>query len=180
MKLFTNIFLMCAAVVLISMMMPGCQKPDQDFIHARNTISYIQITHNPKVEGITGIIFEYAKGANPAVDAPVNLKITEGANGTEYTELVYGVDYKQEDIEGGFGIVRFDLNPAAWGRIDVTNAFLISTLDLDVICEEGFAGRHDLSYTETHKGKEFTIHSGTGTKRKYLMYAMPTDSTLVK
>ncbi|MCH5215730.1 MAG: hypothetical protein J1F10_02215 [Muribaculaceae bacterium] len=178
MKFFSKLII-CAAVLMP--FAQSCKSPDADYVHTRNTISSIQITMAPKVQGISGIIEEYCKGDNPENgDKPVNLKevLDEDGNVVEYKELVYGVDYTQEQIEGGFGIVRFELTPAQWKLYDVTNVFITSSLDLDVICEEGFVGRHDLTYDpENNKyGKTFTMRSGVGTKRQYRIYAIEVDN----
>lgn len=175
MKYINSIFALLS-VIVVSAFMQSCQKTDPDFVHDRNTISSIQITMNPKVVGIPGIIEEYCKGDDPELGAkPVNLKEVINSDGkVEYQELEYGVDYTQEQIEGGFGIVRFELTPAQWKSYDITRVFITSSLDFDVICEEGFVGRHDLTYEPDSLkfGKEFTIHSGVGTKRKYRLYAV--------
>lgn len=172
MKLVSKLFI-CA--VALMPFMQSCKSADPDFVHTRNTITSINISMSPKVQGVSGIIEEYCKGDDPELGSqPVNLIKTVKEDGTvEYKELVYGVDYTQEQIEGGFGIVRFELTDAQWKLYDVSKVFITSSLDFDVICEEGFVGRHDLTYEPDSLkfGKIFTMRSGVGTKRKYRLYA---------
>jgi len=131
----------------MTLMLWACGEADEEFIHDSNTIS--QMICRAKHDGseFRGDIHEFDR------------------NGQE----IFG-RFTQEEVEGGYGLILFEVPKTLEEDVDLTKIYLVATLSwdqfiekLDPPGEQGLSGRHDI----TEDGIIIQVKSGTGTKRQY-------------
>lgn len=69
----------------------------------------------------------------------------------------------QENIEGGYGLILFEIPKSLENDIDLTNVYLIATVTFDAFITPTLSGKHDI----TGDGIIITVKSGVGTTRQY-------------
>ena len=124
----------------ISIFLWTCSKADNEYIHDSNTISQMicRAVHG-RTEFI-GRISEFDKNGN--------------AVSTLFT---------QEEVEGGYGIIVFEIPRQFEKDFDLKSIYLIATLSWDQFITPSLSGRNDIS----GDGMIITVKSGVGTKRQY-------------
>lgn len=110
------------------------------FVHDTNTISQMVCRASHSAGEYRGEITEFNK----------NGEIVEG-------------DFSQEDVEGGYGLIIFELPETLKDDVDLTSVYLIATVTYDEFITPSLSGRHDI----TGDGIIITVKSGVGTTRQY-------------
>lgn len=110
------------------------------FVHDTNTISQMVCRASHSAGEYRGEITEFNK----------NGEIVEG-------------DFSQEDVEGGYGLILFELPKTLKDDVDLTSVYLIATVTYDEFISPSLSGRHDI----TGDGIIITVKSGVGTTRQY-------------
>jgi len=87
-----------------------------------------------------GIIYEFDKNSNP----------------------VSG-EYTQKDVEGGFGLIIFEISKSLEDDVNLKNIYLVATLTWDQSITPSLSGQHDI----TGDGIIISVKSGVGTTRQY-------------
>jgi len=149
--------------VFMTMMLSNCAKSDKEFVHDSNTISQIVCkasygTHgNGSSEGteFRGVIYEYDKNEK--------LVAKDGKLVTDDGKDATGEEFTQQDVEGGYGRIIFEIPAPYMEIVDLSNIYLVATLDWDQFITPSLTGRHDI----TGDGIIITVKSGVGTTRQY-------------
>ena len=124
----------------ITLMLCSCGKADKEYEHDSNTISQMICRASHGSSEFIGIIYEYDK----------NGKLVPG-------------EITQDKVEGGYGIIVFDVSISLKDEVDLTNIYLVATLSWDQSITPSLSGRHDIS----GDGIIITVKSGTGAIRQY-------------
>lgn len=127
-------------IMLFSVALSGCSEADKEFVHTTNTISQMICKSSHGGGEFRGEIYEYNKNE----------------------ELVTG-SFKQEDIEGGYGLILFAVPKSLEDDVDLKNIYLIATVTFDEFITPSLVGRHDI----TGDGIIISVKSGVGTVRRY-------------
>ena len=127
-------------IMLLTVLLWSCTKAEEEFTHDSNTISQMICTASHTSGEYIGAIHEYDK------------------NGA----LVPG-KFTQAQVEGGYGLILFELSKSLEDNVNLANIYLKATLTWDQIITPSLSGTHDI----TGEGKIFTVKSGTGTTRQY-------------
>ena len=72
-------------------------------------------------------------------------------------------DFSQNDIEGGYGLILFEIPKTLENDVDLTNIYLMATVKYDAFISPSLSGRHDI----TGDGIIITVTSGVNTTRQY-------------
>lgn len=140
-----NILYYILGIAVLPFLLQGCEKPDAEFVHTTNTISQMICCASHGGTEFIGSIYEYDKDGN-MVSSPDNK-----------------VDFTQEQIEGGYGLIIFAVSESLSSDVDLANIYLKATLAWDEVVTPSLSGRHDI----TGDGIIITVTSGTGTTRQY-------------
>ncbi len=146
--LYKNLFFILVTVASLTGF-SACQKADQDFIHDNNLISDMRLKMNTSAEGIQGVITEYNAAG----------------------EVVTGDEITVKDVEGGYGRIEFILKRSLIGAYDLENCYLSASLTYDEKITPPLT-RHNITNRDADgkaQGIEFTVTSGIGTTRRYLV-----------
>lgn len=148
MKLFNKNIL--AKVVLLSLIFvfSACQEAQEDFAHDNNLISDLRIKMNTAAQGIAGVIYEY------------------DANG----QLVPYEMVTVKAVEGGYGRIVFELDPALRSTYNPERCFLSASLTFDEVISPGLAGLKNITNRDENgvaQGIDIIVTSGIGTTRRY-------------
>ena len=122
------------------MLLGACAEADKEFVHDSNTISQMICKAVHGGSEFRGEIYEYDR------------------NGQEVTG-----EFTQQDVEGGYGIILFEVLQTLQDDVDLTNIYLVATLTWDQFITPSLSGRHDI----TGDGIIITVKSGVGTTRQY-------------
>ena len=136
MKIINKILIL--STLLISW---ACAETDKEFVHDSNTISQMICRAEHGKTEFRGSIHEFTK------------------DGREVEE-----SFTQEEVEGGYGLILFEIPKSLETEIDLKNIYLIATLTWDQFITPTLSGRHDISGAE---GIIITVKSGVGTTRQY-------------
>jgi len=130
------------ASILIILPLYNCSDENEEFkyTHEINTIRQMVCRPSHSLKGYEGDIYEFNKDG----------KLMEGS-------------FTQTDIEGGYGLIIFAISKSIEKEVDLSNIYLIATVDWDEFITPSLAGRHDI----TGDGIIITVTSGTGTLRQY-------------
>lgn len=139
MKRIKNLNLLFVAILSV-FLFGNCSKPNDEFVHTKNTISQMLCKNIQATDGFRGDIYEFDKDG----------KLIEG-------------NFTQEDVEGGYGLILFSIPKTFEDDVDLKNVFLVATLTYDEFVEPTLSGRHDI----TGDGIIITVKSGVGTTRQY-------------
>ena len=118
----------------------GCTEADEEFVHDSNLISQMICRASHGGSEFIGEIHEYDKDGN----------------------LQTG-EFTQADVEGGYGLILFEVSKSLEDEINLQNIYLVATLTWDQSITPTLSGRHDI----TGDGIIITVKSGTGTTRQY-------------
>lgn len=138
-----NIYKTGTAVLSVLMMVlfwGGCADADPEFVHDKNTISQMVCRALHGGGEYLGEIYEYNKAG----------------------ELVTS-QFTQEDVEGGYGLIIFNISKSLEKDVNLTNIYLVATVTYDEFITPSLSGRHDI----TGDGIIITVKSGVGTTRQY-------------
>ena len=138
MKITKKIGLIIAAFVAI--LLTNCVEADKEFVHDSNIISQMICRASHGSSEFRGKIHEFDK------------------NGTEVSS-----GFTQKEVEGGYGLILFEISKSLQDDVDLTNIYLIATLTWDQSITPSLSGRHDI----TGDGIIITVKSGVGTTRQY-------------
>ena len=129
-------------IMLISTTMTlwNCKKADPLFVHDSNTISQMICSARHGASEFRGSIFEYDKNET----------------------LITG-EFTQTQIEGGYGIILFEVPETLQEDVDLSKIYLKATTTWDQMITPSLSGRHDI----TGDGIIITVKSGVGTTRLY-------------
>ena len=135
-----NIKMLLTALIAISLW--GCEGVNEEyvFIHDSNTISQMICKTSHSSGEFLGQIIEFNKDG----------------------EEVEG-DFSQSDIEGGYGLILFEIPKTLENDVDLTNIYLMATVKYDAFISPSLSGRHDI----TGDGIIITVTSGVNTTRQY-------------
>ena len=131
-------FLLCVSMTVL---LWTCVKADKEYIHDSNTISQMICKASHGSSEFRGVIYEYDKNLNPITG-----------------------EFTQQDVEGGSGLIIFEIPESLKNDVDLTNIYLVATLTWDQVITPSLTGRHDITGNE---GVIFTVKSGVGAKRQY-------------
>jgi len=126
--------------VSLTILLGNCAKADKEFIHDSNIISQMECSATHGGSSFLGEIHEFDK------------------NGNEMTG-----DFTQQEVEGGYGLILFQISQSLQDDVDLTNIYLVATLKWDQSITPSLSGRHDI----TGDGIIITVKSGVGTTRQY-------------
>ena len=143
-KIFATVF---ASLVLI-LGLSACEKANPDFSHDNNLLSTVNIKTTPGAEGIPGQISEYNAAG----------------------QLVPADQVTVKSVEGGYGIVLFELDPSLRGVYDPERCYLGASLTFDEIIRPGLGGIKNICNRNSEgvaQGIDITVTSGIGTVRPY-------------
>ncbi len=132
--------LIFSLTMAISMWSCADENEEYVFVHDTNTISQMVCRASHTAGEFRGNITEFDKNEN----------IIEG-------------DFTQEEVEGGYGLILFEIPQSLEKDIDLTNVYLIATVTYDMFITPTLSGRHDI----TGDGIIITVKSGVGTTRQY-------------
>ena len=138
MKIMKNIGLILTAS--LAMLLCNCVEADKEFVHDSNTISQMICRASHGSSEFRGEIHEFDK------------------NGSEVSS-----GFTQKEIEGGYGIILFEISKSLQDDVNLSNIYLIATLTWDQSITPSLSGRHDI----TGDGIIITVKSGVGTTRQY-------------
>ena len=127
-------------IALMAMLLWSCAEAEKEYVHDSNTISQMICRASHGSSEFIGTIYEYDKNG--------------GAITGEFT---------QEQVEGGYGIIIFEVPSTMENEVDLTNIYLVANLSWDQFITPSLSGRHDI----TGDGIIITVQSGTGSKRQY-------------
>lgn len=141
MKIINKIGIFILAVSMATLMWE-CADVNEEyvFIHDSNTISQMICKASHNAGEFRGQITEFNKDG----------EIVEGS-------------FTQEDIEGGYGLILFEIPKTLESDVDLTNVYLIATVTYDAFITPSLTGKHDI----TGDGKIITVRSGVNTTRQY-------------
>ena len=135
MKIINKILILSTAMLLWA-----CVEADEEFVHDSNTISQLICRMVHGGTEFRGAIYEFDR------------------NGQEVTG-----SFTQQEVEGGYGLILFEISKSLQDDIDLTRIYLVATLSWDQFITPSLSGRHDI----TGDGIIITVKSGVGTKRQY-------------
>jgi len=137
-----NIKKICLILCVCSLtpLLWNCEKADEEFVHDSNIISQMICKAAHGSSEFRGVISEFDKSGN-ALPA----------------------GFKQQDAEGGYGIVLFEISKSLQDDVNLANIYLVATLTWDQSITPSLSGRHDI----TGDGIIITVKSGVGTERQY-------------
>lgn len=120
----------------------SCAEVNDDFVfvHDTNTISQMICKASHNAGEFKGEIIEFDKDGE-----------------------IVEVGFSQEDIEGGYGLIRFSIPKTMENDIDLSNVYLIATVTYDEIITPSLSGKHDI----TGDGLIISVKSGVGSTRQY-------------
>ncbi len=148
MKTIKNIILLFAATIAIGLSLTACQEADKDFEHDNNLLSDVRIKTNTGAEGMPGQIIEYNAAGEVVPPESVTVK----------------------SVEGGHGVVLFELDPSLRGVYDPEHCYLGASLTFDEIITPGLAGIKNIVNRDANgvaQGIDVVVRSGIGTTRPY-------------
>ena len=128
--------------VSMAVLLWACVKADKEFIHDSNTLSQMICKASHGASEFRGAISEFDQNGNPVTG-----------------------EFTQQDVEGGFGQIIFEIPQLLKDDVDLTNIFLVATLTWDQLITPSLSGRHDI----TGDGITITVTSGAGTTRQYMI-----------
>jgi dsDNA-specific endonuclease/ATPase MutS2 len=120
----------------------NCAEADKEFVHDKNTISQMICRASHGASEFRGEIHEFNKDGK-------EVEVTD--------------DFTQEMVEGGYGIILFEISKSLEEDVNLKNIYLIATLSWDESITPSLSGRHDI----TGDGIIITVKSGIGTTRQY-------------
>ena len=138
MKIIKNIGLILTASLAI--LLWSCTEADKEFVHDSNTISQLICRASHGSSEFRGEIHEFDKNGN---------EVSSG--------------FTQKEVEGGYGIILFEISKSLQDDVNLSNIYLIATLTWDQSITPSLSGRHDI----TGDGIIITVKSGIGTTRQY-------------
>jgi len=127
-------------ILSIALMFWACSEADKEFVHDSNTISQMICRATHGGSEFRGVIYEFDKNDNEVTGS-----------------------FTQKDVEGGYGLILFEISKSLQADIDLTKIYLIATLSWDQFITPSLSGRHDI----TGDGIIITVKSGVGTTRYY-------------
>jgi len=130
-------FILCVSMTMI---LWNCAKADKEFVHDSNTISQMVCSAMHGGSEFRGEIHEFDKDGKEVAD-----------------------DFTQEQVEGGYGLIIFEISKSLQDDVDITNIYLVATITYDQFITPSLSGRHDIS----GDGMIITVKSGVGTTRQY-------------
>lgn len=146
--LYYNLILIFVTVATV-MGFAACQEADEDFQHDNNLISDMRLKMNTSAEGIQGVITEYNAAG----------------------EIVSGKDLTAKAVQGGYGKIEFILKRSLIGAYDLERCYLSASLTFDEKITPPLTRHNIINRDENGRaqGTEFTVTSGIGTTRKYIV-----------
>jgi hypothetical protein len=126
--------------ISITFLMGGCAEADKEFVHDTNTISQMICAASHTSSEFRGVIHEFDRNGN---------------------EVAAG--FTQQDVEGGYGLILFEISQSLQEDVDLTNVYLKATVTYDEFITPSLSGKHDI----TGDGIIITVKSGVGTTREY-------------
>jgi len=138
MKLIKKIGIILSLSMLITLW--NCEEADKEFVHDSNTISQMICRASHGSSEFRGTIYEFDKNENPVTG-----------------------EFTQEQVEGGYGMIVFEISQSLQEDVDLSNIFLVATLSWDQSITPSLSGKHDI----TGDGIIITVKSGVGTTRSY-------------
>lgn len=148
MKNFKKIIAYSLLLTVSVLGLQSCHEAESDFIHDNNLLSDVRIKTNPTAEGMSGVIYEY------------------NAEG----QLVPYEMVTVKSVEGGYGRIVFELDPALRGVYDPERCYLSASLTFDEIISPGLGGVKNITNRDadgTAQGIDVIVTSGTGSTRRY-------------
>ncbi|SFG71993.1 hypothetical protein [Prevotella sp. KH2C16] len=127
-------------LLVIASLLQGCADADDEFVHSANTISQMACSVSHSGTGYLGTIYEFDKDGN-----------------------ILGTDFTQEQAEGGYGLIIFEIPKSQQDDFDLTNVYLTATLTYDEFITPSLSGRFDI----TGDGIIIAVKSGVNTVRYY-------------
>ena len=134
-------------ILSMTLMLWACGEADKEFVHDSNTISQMICKMVHDGSEFRGDIHEFDRNGQEVIGS-----------------------FTQEDVEGGYGLILFEVSKSLEDDIDLTRIYLVATLSWDQFIEkidppgeQGLSGRHDI----TGDGIIIQVKSGVGTKRQY-------------
>lgn len=147
MKLIKSLLLSLSAVLLLGSL-SSCAEEGKEFEHDNNLIAQMYMTLRPGGAGLSATIEEYdAQG-----------------------ELVPKNEVTLKRVEGGYGIVRFVIDPELKGEYNPEKCYLNSSLTFDEVIVPGLAGIKNITNRNAEgvaQGIDVVCRSGIGTVRPY-------------
>jgi len=126
--------------VSMTILLWNCAEADKEFVHDSNTISQMICRASHGSSEFRGEIHEFDKEGNEVAG-----------------------EFTQQEVEGGYGIILFEISQSLQDDVDLTNVYLVATLKWDQSITPSLSGRHDI----TGDGIIITVKSGVGTTRQY-------------
>ncbi|WP_033563061.1 hypothetical protein [Sphingobacterium sp. SYP-B4668] len=128
--------------LLIAFVFGSCAKENEEFIFVHDSNLITQMIGKASHSGgeFRGEIYEFNK-AGEMMEA----------------------GFKQEDVEGGYGLILFPISATLQDDVDLSKIYLRATVTYDEIITPSLSGRHDIS----GDGMIITVTSGERTKRQY-------------
>ena len=126
--------------VSMTILLWNCAEADKEFVHDSNTISQMICRASHGSSEFRGEIHEFDKGGKEVAS-----------------------DFAQQEVEGGYGIILFEISQSLKDDVDLSNVYLVATLTWDQSITPSLSGRHDI----TGDGIIITVKSGIGTTRQY-------------
>lgn len=137
-----------AVVAFFSLSVGSCAEQGHEYEHDDTLLKTVTIKTNPTADGKAGQIIEY-NAAGEVVPAD---KLTLKA------------------VEGGHGVVIFELSPTLRGIYDPEHCYLGASLTFDQIVRPGLGGIKNITNRNAEgvaQGIDVTVTSGIGTVRPY-------------
>lgn len=126
----------------------SCAEVGSEYEHDNTLLKTVTIKTTPGAEGIAGQIIEYdAKG-----------------------QIVPADRVTLEAVEGGYGVVLFELSPLLRGIYNPEHCYLGASLTFDQIIRPGLGGIKNVTNRNAEgvaQGIDVTVTSGIGTVRRY-------------
>ncbi|MDE6367724.1 MAG: hypothetical protein K2K94_00630 [Muribaculaceae bacterium] len=147
MKLFKYITASALAVFL-SLAVGSCAEADHEFEHDNTLLKTVTIKTIPGADGIAGQIIEYNAAGQVVPANEVTLK----------------------SVEGGHGVVLFELSPTLRGIYNPEHCYLGASLTFDQVIRPGLGGIKNITNRNAEgvaQGIDVTVTSGIGTVRPY-------------
>jgi len=126
--------------IFVSLLLSSCVQADNEFKHDSTIISQMICKASHGSSEFLGKIYEYDKDDN----------------------LMDG-EFAQKVVEGGYGLIVFQIPQTLQDDVDLTNIYVVATLSWDQSITPSLSGKHDIS----GDGMIITVKSGVGTTRYY-------------
>ena len=126
----------------------SCAEAGSEYEHDNTLLKTVTIKTTPGAEGIAGQVIEY------------------NADG----QIVPADRVTLEAVEGGYGVVLFELSPLLRGIYDPERCYLGASLTFDQIIRPGLGGIKNITNRNAEgvaQGIDVTVTSGIGTVRRY-------------